>query len=337
MQKSVLLTGGAGYIGSHIAWLLAHHNYKVIIVDNLHYNQAYYAPWATVIHDDFANIDTLDMLFKQHNIDAVVHCAAFIEVSNSLKEPRYYYDNNLFKTGKLLEIMLQHRIRRFIFSSSCAVYGLPIQIPITEEQQRSPLTPYGTTKYMVEQMLADYARAYDMKFVSLRYFNAAGAEPDYNLGEQHEPETHIIPLLLRAMHSKKPFMLFGTDYDTPDGTCIRDFLHVTDIAYAHYLALRHLEDDQPSDYFNLGTGQGTSLKQLIKVTEQLFNLPIKVVITERRLGDPARLVADPSKIEHILGWRPKQSQLEHILSSAYTYMLKHLKKQEILRQLGQPL
>lgn len=334
MQKTVLLTGGAGYIGSHIAWLLANHNYKIIIVDNLHYNQTYYAPWATVIHDDFANAHTLNTLFTQHNIDTVIHCAAFIEVSNSLKEPRHYYDNNLFKTGKLLEVMLHHGVKRFIFSSSCAVYGLPTHIPITEKHPRHPLTPYGTTKYMVELMLADYAQAYDLKFVSLRYFNATGAEPDYNLGEQHEPETHIIPLLLRAMHYKKPFMLFGTDYDTPDGTCIRDFLHVTDIAYAHYLALRHLEDDQPSDYFNLGTGHGTSLKQLIKVTERLFNLPIKVVRTERRAGDPARLVADPCKAKHILRWRSKYSQIEHILSSAYAYMLKHQKKQEILGHLA---
>ncbi len=335
MQKTVLLTGGAGYIGSHIAWLLANHNYKIIIVDNLQYNQTYYAPWATVIHDDFANPQTLNTIFTQHNIDAVIHCAAFIEVSNSIKEPRHYYDNNLFKTGKLLEVMLNFGVKQFVFSSSCAVYGLPNHIPITEEHPRHPLTPYGTTKYMVEQMLADYAQAYDLKFVSLRYFNAAGAEPDYNLGEQHEPETHIIPLLLRAMHYKKPFMLFGTDYDTPDGTCIRDFLHVTDIAYAHYLALRHLGNNQPSDYFNLGTGQGTSLKQLIKATEQLFNMPIKVVLTERRSGDPDRLIADPSKIEHILGWRPKHSQLEHILSSAYTYMLKQLKQQAIFRHLTQ--
>ncbi len=337
MRKTILLTGGAGYIGSHIAWLLAKHDYNVIIIDNLQYNQTYYAPWATVIHDDFAHKDRLHNIFSQHHIDAVVHCAAFIEVSNSLKDPRSYYDNNLFKTGILIEAMLNYGIKQFVFSSTCAVYGKPTQIPITEEQPCNPYTPYGKTKLMVEHMLADYAQAYDLKFVSLRYFNAAGAEPEHNLGEQHQPETHVIPLLLHAMHYKKPFMLFGTDYDTPDGTCIRDFLHVTDIAHAHYLALRHLEDNQPSDYFNLGTGQGTSLKQLIHLTQKLFNVPIKVTIADRRPGDPARLVADPTKVEHILKWNPKQSHLEHVLTSAHTYMLKYLKQQEIINNLRHPI
>lgn len=337
MQKTVLVTGGAGYIGSHIAWLLTHYDYNVIIIDNLHYNQPYYAPWATFIQGDFADRALLDTLCNTHNIEAIIHCAAFIDVATSLKEPRYYYDNNLFKTGKLLDAMLAHGIKKIIFSSTCAVYGVPTCIPIAEEQACNPITPYGTSKYMVERMLADFNRAYNLQFVILRYFNAAGAEPEHNLGERHNPETHLIPRLLQAMHEKKPFMLFGTNYNTPDGSCIRDFLHVTDIAYAHYLALRHLEQGQPSDHFNLGTGKGTSIKQLIKLVERTFEQPIKVITAPHREGDPAYLVADPTKIEQILHWQPKYSNLTHILQSAYTFMLKHQEQAQFWHRVSHPL
>lgn len=325
MHKTVLITGGAGYVGSHISWLLAQHGYHIIIIDNLHYNQQYHAPWATAYMEiDFASREELDRLFKQYDIDTVIHCAAFIEVGTSIKDPRYYYENNLFKTGKLLDAMLSHDIRNIIFSSSCAIYGTPLSIPMTEDHPQHPISPYGKTKAMVESMLIDFDHAYEMKFVNLRYFNVAGAEPSYNLGEQHKPETHIIPLLLDAMHYHKPFQLFGNDYDTPDGSCIRDFVHVTDIAHAHLLALRHLDMERPSESFNLGTGQGISIKQLVKTAEQLFDIPIKLVIEKRRAGDPARLIADPSKAELMLGWQARQSNLEHILRSAYTYMLNGL-------------
>jgi len=322
MHRAVLITGGAGYVGSHISWLLAQHGYQVIVIDNFHHKQQVSLPWATIIKEDFAHKETLTHIFNSYAITAVIHCAAFIEVHQSIKDPKDYYENNVFKTAQLLEAMLIHGIKRFIFSSSCAVYGVPQHIPISEEYPRCPISPYGATKYMVEQMLADYAHAYGMQFVSLRYFNAAGAQPDDNLGEQHTPETHIIPLLLHAMMAQKPFTLFGDDYDTPDGSCIRDFLHVADIAQAHLLALNYLEKNGASDFFNLGTGQGISIKQLVSTAEQLFNMPINLIIAQRRAGDPQRLVADPSKAELMLGWKPQHSDITYILRSAYDYMLK---------------
>lgn len=321
MHKTVLITGGAGYVGSHIALKLAHHGYNIIIIDNFHQQQHFHAPWATVIKSDFANEEQLHTIFSSYPIDAVIHCAAFIEVGTSIKEPRIYYQNNLFKTGKLLNAMLSHGVRKIIFSSSCAVYGIPQEIPITEDHPRNPISVYGKTKAMVEEMLIDFDHAYDLKFISLRYFNAAGAQADQYLGEQHKPETHIIPLLLQAIHQQKPFTLFGNDYETPDGSCIRDFLHVTDIAHAHLLALQHLDHHKPSDFFNLGTGRGISIKQLIKTAEQLFATSVKLIIEKRRPGDPARLIADPSKVELVLGWRARHSDIEYILQSAYAYML----------------
>lgn len=321
MEKRILITGGAGYVGSHIALKLAHHGYRIIIIDNFHQKQQCSTPWATVITSDFANEEQLRAIFSSYSIDTVIHCAAFIEVSTSIKDPRFYYENNLFKTGKLLNCMLSHGVRKIIFSSSCAVYGIPQEIPIAEDHPQNPISVYGKTKAMVESMLADFGHAYDLKFVNLRYFNAAGAQPEHHLGEQHKPETHIIPLLLQAIHQKKPFTLFGNDHDTPDGSCIRDFLHVIDIAHAHLLALGHLEKEQPSDSFNLGTGKGISIKQLIKTAEQLFCTPVKLIIEKRRSGDPARLIADPSKAETVLGWRARYSDIEYILRSAYAYMI----------------
>lgn len=321
MRRSVLITGGAGYIGSHISWLLAHHGYNVIVLDNFTHKQTVYMPWATIIKQDFAHKQTLHQIFSAHTVHAVVHCAALIEVNSSIKDPKHYYDNNLSKTATLFNVMLEHNIKQCVFSSSCAVYGSPVSIPMTEEHPQKPISPYGATKQMVEQMIADYAQAYNLKFVVLRYFNAAGAQPEQLLGEQHTPETHIIPLLLRALIENKPFTIFGDDYDTPDGSCIRDFVHVADIAYAHLLALNYLEQTQQSHYFNLGTGTGISIKQLIKTAQQLFNKDIELVITQRRMGDPARLVADATKALQMLGWKTQHSTIEHILQSAYDYMI----------------
>lgn len=322
MRSTVLITGGAGYIGSHIAWLLMQHGYEVVIVDNFCQQQRCYVTGATIIEADFGNKALLDDVFKKYVINAVVHCAAYTQVSASVYDPCHYYENNLFKTGVLLGSMLEHGIKRLVFSSSCAVYGQPVTIPMSETHPCNPVSPYGATKAMVERMLADYAHAYGLHAVSLRYFNAAGAHPEYNLGEQHLPETHIIPLLLQAMHERKPFMLFGNDYATPDGSCIRDFLHVIDIAYAHLLALASLDKYSSYECFNLGTGSGISVKQLVKAAEQLFDMPIKLVVADRRAGDPDCLVADPSKAMHMLGWKPRYSDISHILRSAYAYMLK---------------
>ncbi len=330
-QKAVLITGGAGYIGSHTALLMAQNGYQVIILDSLGYQQTLNAPWATFINDDFANQTTLSHIFSNYNIQAVMHFAAFIEVNASIADPRIYYQNNVTKTCTLLQSMLEHKIHHFIFSSSCALYGIPEYTPIDETHPKSPIMPYGSSKHMVETILHDFAHAYNLDFVSLRYFNAAGAQPEHNLGEQHQPETHIIPLLLRALRMQKPFKIFGTDYDTPDGTCIRDFLHVKDIAIAHYLALQHLEQGNPSDCFNLGTGNGTSIKELIEAAQQTFGVKLHIVHDKRREGDPAILVANAQKAKHILNWQPQHSNLKHILHSAHEYIIKQQMREQFMQ------
>ncbi|MEX0849406.1 MAG: UDP-glucose 4-epimerase GalE [Candidatus Dependentiae bacterium] len=330
-QKAILITGGAGYIGSHTAWLMAQQGFHVIIIDTLIYKQSASFGWATCIHDDFANEATLRHIFSQYNVQAVMHFAAYIEVNASIKDPRHYYENNVIKTCKLLQIMLEHNIKQFIFSSSCALYGNPQYTPIDEQHTKNPITPYGASKYMVEQILQDYNQAYNMQYVSLRYFNAAGGDPDHNLGEQHEPETHIIPLLLQALKQRTPFKIFGTDYETPDGTCIRDFLHVKDIAHAHSLALEHLMHNNPSDYFNLGTGRGVSIKELLDIAQKTFKTSLHIVYDKRRAGDPAILVANALKAKRILNWYPHYSDIKYILHSANEYMTHQNHRKQILQ------
>lgn len=327
-QKAVLITGGAGYIGSHTAWLLAQKGYKIIILDHapLHHTAL---GWATYIRDDFASPALLHSIFSTYNIEAVMHFAAFIDVNASIKNPRHYYQNNLIKTCQLLDIMAEHGVRKLIFSSSCAVYGNPVYTPIDEQHPQNPLTPYGMSKHMTEQILHDYAQAYDFQYISLRYFNAAGAQPEQGLGEQHQPETHIIPLLLKAIHRQTPFKIFGADYDTPDGTCIRDFLHVRDIATAHFLALDHLNNTHTSDCFNLGTGRGISVKEIVEKAQKIFKKELHVLYDKRRAGDPALLVANPTKANLLLQWKPVYSDIAYILHSAHEFML----KQETYKQL----
>lgn len=319
-QKALLITGGAGYIGSHTAWLLAQNGYKIIILD--HVPMHHTAPgWATYIRDDFASPAALKSIFSSYNIDAVMHFAAFTDVHASIKNPRQYYQNNVIKTCQLLDTMLEHGVRTFIFSSSCAIYGNPVYTPIDEAHPQQPITPYGISKQMIEQILRDYAHAYDFEYISLRYFNAAGAQPEQQLGENHQPETHLVPLLLHALHNRTPFKVFGTNYDTPDGTCIRDFLHVRDIAQAHYRALLHLENTHTSDAFNIGTGKGSSIHELIETAQQLFKRELHTIYDERRTGDPAVLVANPTKAKLLLQWQPQYSDIAYILHSAHEYML----------------
>lgn len=319
-QKStILLTGGAGYIGSHTSLLLAQLGYKVIILDNLVHQQVCNFAWATFIKGDCGDTELVSELIKNHKIDAVMHFAAYMDVGQSVREPLSYYDNNVTKTLRLVETMLAHSIKTFIFSSSCAVYGTPLILPLTENHPKNPISPYGKTKLMIEMALEDLHAAYGLNYVALRYFNAAGALPEFNLGEQHHPETHIIPLLLQAARLGRQFSIFGTEHATPDGTCIRDFLHVLDIAQAHLMALQHLERQQPSDSFNLGTGQGISVKDMVAAVEKVTRLPIKTVHTKARAGDPAILVADPSKAHAILGWKPQYSNLEYIIKTAWAY------------------
>lgn len=319
-SPTILITGGAGYIGSHVAYSFAQKGYHVILLDTFLHKQRCNPPWATIIKEDFANTAILKTIFTQHSVKAVVHCAAFIEVGESVINPASYYENNVAKTITLLQSMVEHGVKKIIFSSSCAIYGNPI-VPLTEDHPKKPLSPYGTTKLMVEMMLKDFQAAYGLEYVCLRYFNAAGALPEEGLGEQHKPESHIIPRALAAALDQSPFMVYGNDYDTKDGTAIRDYVHVLDIAHAHLQALHHLDAGNPSDCFNLGTGHGFSIKEILHTIERVCYLKIKTVFSKRRSGDAPRLVADPLRAETILGWKRNFSQLDFIIKSAYAFEL----------------
>lgn len=322
-KPAVLITGGTGYIGSHTAYLMAQKGYKVIIIDWKKEENNFDHEWATVYKSDFANEAVLHEIFSTYNIEAVMHFAAFIEVGESVKNPSKYYENNVVKTIKLLNVMLEHNVKNFIYSSSCAVYGVPEWLPLTEDHSRNPISPYGKTKYMVEMVLEDLNRSHGLQFASLRYFNACGAMPENNLGERHNPETHIIPLLLRAVEQERTFYIFGNDYPTQDGTCIRDYLHVNDLATAHWAAVEYLMNGGASDYFNLGTGTGISVKEMIEEVEKVCDKKVNVVVADRRPGDPPILVAEPKKANTKLHWKPQHSSLENILKTAYTFYLQH--------------
>ena len=319
MQPTILITGGAGYIGSHTAFLMAQKGYKVIILDTLNHGQSFDHAWATLIQKDCADEQTLEEIFTKYDVQAVMHFAAFMEVGLSVKDPMRFYENNVVKTIRLLNTMLAHNVKTFIFSSSAATYGTPQMVPIPETHPLVPINPYGNNKLIVEKVLHDYHHAYGLNYVALRYFNAAGALPEHGLGEVHSPESHVIPLILRAARDGRPFNIFGSDYPTPDGTCIRDYLHVLDIAQAHVQALEHLEAGNPSDCFNLGTGKGTSVKEMIDAVERITHTQVKKVFAPRREGDPAVLVADPSKAMNILHWKPQFSDIDYIVKSAFVF------------------
>lgn len=320
-QLTILITGGAGYIGSHVAYAFFQLGYRVVILDSFIHNQLCNLSWATVIKSDYADEEALSTIFTTYTIHVVVHCAAFIEVGESVINPLAFYENNVTKTVALLQSMIKHDIKKIIFSSSCAVYGNPEFLPLTEDHPKNPISPYGKTKLMVEMMLEDFQKAYGLGYICLRYFNAAGALPEEGLGEQHEPETHLIPRILRAALYKTSFTLFGTDYETKDGTAIRDFVHVRDIARAHVLALQYLNANGLPDCFNLGTGYGFSIQEIIKMVEKICDTKIKVLYKQRRAGDPAILVANGMRAQSVLGWEPFYSQLERIIMSAYDFEL----------------
>lgn len=320
MQKTILITGGAGYVGSHIALVCAQKGYKILLLDRLIHEQKWQHPWAQLIYGDCGDTQLLRSIFENYTIHAVIHCAAFMEVSESIKQPLAYYLNNVAVTLQLLQMMHHYGIQQFIFSSSCAVYGMPQHIPISESHPKAPLSPYGQSKLMAEQILQDVSKASNIRYITLRYFNAAGALPEYGLGEMHQPETHVIPRLLQCVQMNAPFTIFGTLYATPDGTALRDYTHVIDIAYAHLNALSYLEAGNPSDTFNIGGGKGTSVKQLIASAEQVTRIKIKTIIQEARAGDAPILVADNSKASQILNWQPRFSDMTIILQSAYGFM-----------------
>ena len=322
-ESTILVTGGAGYIGSHAVLALQQAGYEVIVLDNLSYGHREVVEQVLkvkLIVGDTSDRALLDQLFTTHNITAVMHFAAYIAVGESVTDPAKYYRNNVAGTLTLLEAMVAASINKFVFSSTCALYGVPKTIPLVEDHPQDPISPYATTKWMVEQMLSDFDRAYGLKSVSFRYFNAAGADPTGLLGEDHTPETHLIPLVLfAALGKRQSVSIFGTDYPTRDGTCIRDYIHVTYLAQAHVLGLEYLVKEGDSEVFNLGNGSGFSVREVIETTKEVTGKEIKVVECDRRPGDPPVLVGSSDKARNILGWRPQYPDLKDIVAHAWQW------------------
>ena len=316
----ILVCGGAGYIGSHINKQLYKEGYETVVFDNLVYGHKEAVKWGELFTGDLKNISDINAVFDKYDIDAVFHFAAYAYVGESVDDPEKYYYNNVANTLNLLNAMKAHGCNKIIFSSTCATYGEPKRVPITEDMPQNPINPYGATKLMVERIFKDYNRAYGLRFVVLRYFNAAGADPDSEIGESHDPETHIIPLVLDAASGLRPdIKVFGTDYDTEDGSCIRDYIHVTDLATAHLLALHHLENGKPSDFFNLGNEKGTSVLEVVESVKRVTGREFTVTLAGRRPGDPAKLVGASSKAKTILGWKPKYEDIDTIVSHAWKW------------------
>ena len=316
----ILVVGGAGYIGSHMVKQLALSNHDVITLDNLSCGYEDAVKYGELTVGDLGNKDTLDQLFSAHQFDAVMHFAAFIEVGESVLNPAKYYQNNVANTQVLLDAMVKHGVRDFIFSSTAAIFGEPEYTPIDEKHSKHPINPYGRTKLMVEQILEDYDNAYGLKSTCLRYFNAAGADPDGELGERHNPESHLVPLILQAASGRREdIKIFGQDYPTEDGTCVRDYVHINDLCEAHSLALTRMQETNQSARYNLGNGKGFSVQQVIDTAKQVSGIDFKVVTTDRRAGDPAILVADSTLAKKELGWRPKFDKLETIIETAWQW------------------
>ncbi len=324
-ENTILVVGGAGYIGSHMVKELLEAGHTVIVLDNFSTGHRDLLPGGLLIEGNLGDPKLLESLFTQHKIDAVMHFAAFSLVGESVVNPLKYYRNNLARTIELLDAMIRFNVKNFIFSSTAAVYGEPVQVPITENHPSNPTNPYGATKIAVERMLQDCDQAHGLKSVCLRYFNAAGADESGNIGERHQPESHLIPLVLKvATGERKDIKIFGTDYDTPDGTCLRDYIHVTDLAKAHLLALNHLLSGGQSAVYNLGNSQGASVHEVIRLAEKTTNRKIPIVETDRRAGDPAVLVAGSEKIKTELGWRPRYETLETIIQTAWNWHRKEM-------------
>ena len=319
----ILITGGAGYIGSHANKILNKHGYKTIVYDNLSRGHREFVKWGHFVEGDLADKDRLLLCFQTYPIKAVMHYGAFCYVGESVTNPAEYYRNNVANTINLLDVMVQHKVKHFIFSSSCSTYGNPIESPMTEDHLQMPINPYGKSKLMVEQILKDYDKAYAISNVCLRYFNAAGADPDTEIGEWHEPEPHLIPLVLRAAAGQNEYVqIFGTDYDTPDGTCIRDYIHVNDLATAHLLALEYLKRGAASSAFNLGNGSGFSVKEIIAAVGRVTGKSIKIVQAKRREGDPPILVGSSDKARKILNWLPQYQNIDDIIKTAWIWQTK---------------
>lgn len=314
----LLVIGGAGYIGSHMVKHLAQLGCDVTTIDNLSSGHRDAVLYGDFVHGDIADRQFLDELFCRRRFDAVMHFASYIQVGESVQQPAKYYQNNVVNTLNLLNAMQAFGVDKFIFSSTAATFGEPHYTPIDEKHPQQPINPYGRTKLMIEQALADYDKAYSLKSVCLRYFNAAGADPEGDLGERHDPETHLIPLVLQAASGRRPHIsVFGRDYGTPDGTCIRDYIHITDLCEAHWLALQSLMNGAGSQAYNLGNGNGFSVQEVIDAARQVTGREIKVVDAPRRDGDPARLVADSRLVREKLGWQPRYADLAMIVEHAW--------------------
>jgi UDP-glucose-4-epimerase GalE len=317
---NILVTGGAGYIGAHCCQELAARGFYPVVYDNLVKGHREQVRWGEFFQGDIGDAARLDAVCQRFRIQAAMHFAAFIEVGESMADPLKYYANNVAGSLQLIRALVRHGIDYLVFSSSAAVYGDPQQVPIDEEHPTRPLSPYGWSKRMVETMLADCGRAYGLRYVALRYFNAAGADAAARIGERHDPESHLIPRILEAaLDHERPIHVYGTDYPTPDGSCIRDYVHVTDLARAHVLALERLLDGKPGGAFNLGQGRGYSVLEVLRCAAEITGKQIPVQAGPRRPGDPPILIASNQKARDLLGWIPEQSNLEHIIASAWKW------------------
>ena len=323
-MSNVLVTGGAGYIGSHVCKSLKIKGYTPIVVDNLIYGHESAVKWGDFVKGDLLDKKFLDELFIKYDFSSVIHLAAFAYVGESVQDPAKYYNNNIIGAINLMNTMLENNVKKLIFSSTCSTYGSPKNIPIDELHTQIPINPYGYSKLVVETILKDYSRAYNFQYVVLRYFNAAGADPENEIGESHEPETHLIPLVIKAALDRKyTLKVFGDDYETNDGTAIRDYVHVSDLADAHTLGLSKIETSKESYEFNLGTGTGLSVMEIIKGVELVIKKKVKYKIMERREGDPPILIADSSYANKILGWSTNYSNPRNIIETAFNWHTKN--------------
>ncbi|GAB2700187.1 UDP-glucose 4-epimerase GalE [Paenibacillus thermoaerophilus] len=321
---AVLVTGGAGYIGSHCVAALVERGEQVVVLDNLQQGHRQAVIGAKLVVGDLRDPDVLESVFREHKIDSVIHFAANSLVGASMREPGAYFHNNVYGTLCLLEAMRKYGVRHIVFSSTAATYGEPEEVPIPETARTEPTNAYGETKLQMERMMRWFDIAHGIKYVSLRYFNAAGAHENGRIGEDHQPETHLVPLILQVALGKRPHIaIFGDDYPTPDGTCIRDYVHVSDLADAHLLALDKLRGGGESDVYNLGSGKGFSVKEMIEVARRVTGHPIPAVVEPRRAGDPAVLVASSEKIKRELGWNPKKDNVEEIIRTAWNWHKAH--------------
>jgi UDP-glucose 4-epimerase len=321
-MSNILVVGGAGYIGSHMVLNLTEAGHDVVVFDSLSAGYADAVIGAPLVEADLADAAALDKVFSEGQFDVVMHFASSIQVGESVQKPDLYYRNNVSNTLNLLDAMVKHNVKHFIFSSTAAIFGEPEYSPIDEAHPKNPINPYGRTKWMVEQILQDYDHAYGLKSVCLRYFNAAGADSQARVGERHEPETHLIPLVLQAACGQREHIsVFGRDYNTPDGTCLRDYIHVSDLCDAHALAIDYVVEHNQSAQFNLGNGQGFSVQQVIDVAKTVTGKRIEIVDAERRAGDPAELVADSTQAQKVLGWTPRYADLNTLVAHAWTFMV----------------